>query len=118
MNLFAGTLYALGQMPGSGGQQAPSGGIAGMLFPLVIVFGIFYLLVFRPQKKQKQQHQEMLNDLNKGNKIITSGGIFGQVTRIDDHIVTIKIDNNVKMKILKSSISRVVIDEKKQEITK
>ena len=112
MYLFGGTLYAMGQQAAKGGQQAQSGGLISMLFPLLIVFGIFYLLVFRPQKKQQRIHQEMLSNLKKGDKIITSGGIFGQVTRLEDSVITIKIDDSVRMKVLKSSISRVIIDEK------
>lgn len=116
MNLFSTALYAMGQPPAQN-ASAQSGGAAfmGMLFPLIIVFGIFYLLVFRPQKKQQKLHQEMLNNLKKGDKILTSSGIFGQVSNIDNNIITIKVDENVKMKILKSYIVKVVEDEKKVE---
>ncbi|HOK40612.1 MAG TPA: preprotein translocase subunit YajC [bacterium] len=110
------TLFAMAQPPAQSAQQpGQAASLISMLFPLIIVFLIFYLLVFLPQKKQQKQHQEMLNTLKKGDKVITSAGIYGQITNIDNNTVTIKIDDNAKMKVLKSVISRIITEEKNED---
>jgi preprotein translocase subunit YajC len=114
MFLFITKLHALGvQPPASGGEAAPGGALS-FLFPLAIVFGIFYLLVFRPQKKQQKELKNMVESLKKNDKVITSAGIYGQVHSIDDIYVSLKIDDKVKMKVLKSSIARILTDDKKE----
>lgn len=71
-------------------QAAPSGGgraIFAQLFPFLLVFAIFYFIVFRPQQRQKQEHDRRINALKKGDEIVTSGGIVGKVLRIQESIV-------------------------------
>lgn len=113
MKVFLSQLHAMGAPPGGAEQGDP--GIFGLLFPLILVFGIFYLLVFRPQKKQQKELQNMIQTLKKGDKILTSSGIYGQISNLDDNYATIKIDDNAKMKVLKSSIARILTDEKKEK---
>ena len=54
----------------------------GAFLPLILIFAIFYLLLIRPQQKKVRQHREMINNLRRGNKIITSGGIIGQINKV------------------------------------
>ena len=70
----------------------------GSFLPLILIFGVFYLLLIRPQQKKVKLHREMLNNIKRGDKIITSGGIIGQVNKINDNrelIVEIANDGTV-----------------------
>lgn len=85
------------------GQQ--QGGIAGLLFPIILFVGIFYFLILRPQKKKQQQHEKMLSSINRGDTVITAGGFFGKVSDVLDDSYIIELADGVKARILKSSIS-------------
>ena len=79
-----------------------------MLFPLVFMVFIFYLLVFRPQSKARKGHQQMLNSLKKHDEVATAGGILGTVMNVKSDTVTLRIDENVRVEVEKSAISRLV----------
>ncbi|ADP69968.1 preprotein translocase, YajC subunit [Rhodomicrobium vannielii ATCC 17100] len=94
---------AYAQAPGAG-----AGDIFGMLFPLILVFVIFYLLVFRPQQKRMKEHQAMLDAVKRGDTVVTAGGIIGKVTRIGaDGELKIEIADGVQVRVLKSTITDV-----------
>lgn len=90
--------YAAG-LPGGG-----AGGFASFL-PLILIFVVFYFLLIRPQQKQAKQHQAFLGDLKKGNKVITKGGIYGEITGITDSVLTLEIAENIRIKVDRSSIA-------------
>lgn len=95
--------YAMG--PPQGGGQ--SGGVESFimsLLPLVLIFVVFYLLLIRPQQKRAKEHKQMIDNLKKGDKVITSGGIYGVVEAVGMETFTIKISENVKVKIGKQHI--------------
>lgn len=75
------------------------------LFPLIIIFIIFYFLLIRPQKTKEKEHQKMLNQLNKNDEVVTSSGIHGTIVNVKDKTVILRIDDNVKMEIEKNSIA-------------
>lgn len=87
-------------------QQA---GIFEMLFPLIMIFGIVYLFIIRPQNKRQKQHKELLDNLKKGDVVITQGGLIGKVTNISetDNEVTIDLGDSVKVSIVKQMILTV-----------
>ena len=93
-------------MTGSGGGSGP-GAITGFVFPLVIVMAIFYFILIRPQLKRQKKHQGMLTALQKGNKVITTGGIHGMIVGLKDDVVVVKIAENVKIEVSKSAIAGV-----------
>ncbi len=95
--------YAMGQTGAAGGQGAGGGFTA--FVPLILMFVIFYFLLIRPQQKKAKDHQAMINDLKKDDRVVTSGGIFGRITSLDDNRVTIEIADKVRIKILKGNIS-------------
>jgi preprotein translocase subunit YajC len=74
------------------------------LFPIILIFIIFYFLLIRPQKTKEKEHQKMLEGLNKNDEIVTSGGIHGTIVNIKDKSVILRIDDNVKIEIEKSCI--------------
>lgn len=94
--------YAMGQ----GGSAQQGGGLISLL-PILIMFAIIYLLLILPQQKQQKKHTEMLKSLQKGDRVVAAGGIYGTVVGVDEArgVVVIKIDENVKIEVLRHSIS-------------
>ena len=87
------------------GQQGNAGGMIGSIVPLVLIFVIFYLLLIRPQQKRTKEHKKMLENLKKGDKVITSGGVYGVIEAVGTNTVTVKISENVKVKLGKAFIA-------------
>ncbi|MBF0378892.1 MAG: preprotein translocase subunit YajC [Desulfamplus sp.] len=119
------TAYAMGQAGASG--AAPAGGGFTAFVPLILMFVIFYFLLIRPQQKKAKEHQNMINNLKKGDRIITSGGIHGTIVSLGDTTVSLEIAENVKIKISrgnvaalnqKSSVPQKTKDENKKEENK
>jgi preprotein translocase subunit YajC len=81
--------------------------LAGFL-PIIILFAIFYFLLIRPQQKKAKEHREMISNLKKGNRIITSGGIFGTITSIDDTSIGLEIAEKVKIKVSRGNVAALV----------
>ncbi|MFH1413501.1 MAG: preprotein translocase subunit YajC [Candidatus Omnitrophota bacterium] len=75
------------------------------LFPLILIFVVFYFLLIRPQKQREKEHKEMLTSLNKNDQVVTSSGIHGTVINVKDKTVILRIDDNVKIEIEKKSIA-------------
>ena len=86
--------------------SGPMGAIGGFL-PLIIIFGIFYFLMIRPQQKRQKETAQMQDDLRKGDKVVTTGGIYGLVESVGNKTVTIKVAENTKVKFGKTYISQV-----------
>jgi len=82
-------------------------GIWPMVILLVAMFGIMYFLMIRPQRKRQKEHQEMIEGLQKGNKVITAGGIYGQIESVSDDNVVLKIESGATMRVAKNSIINV-----------
>ena len=80
-----------------------------MLMPMVLIFAIFYLLVFRPQKKEQQDKQKMRDTLKKNDQIVTVGGIHGTVVLVKDRTVVVRVDDNVKIEFDKEAVASNVI---------
>jgi preprotein translocase subunit YajC len=78
------------------------------LMPIVLMFVIFYFLLFRPQQQRMKLHREMLANLRRGDTVVTSGGIIGEVTKVlDDREVEVKISNEVRVRVVRGMISEV-----------
>ncbi len=86
--------------------QAPNA--LGSLFPLLLIFLIFYFLLIRPQQKHIKEHQKMLKALKKGDSVVTAGGIIGTITEIGEKEVTLKISENCRARFTKSSVTAVL----------
>ncbi len=91
----------------AGGAGEPS---AFMQFlPFILIIGVFYFLMIRPQQKRMKEHKAMIGALRRGDNVVTSGGIVAKVSKvIDDHEVELEISSGVKVKVIKSTISTVV----------
>ncbi|MFA6129576.1 MAG: preprotein translocase subunit YajC [Candidatus Omnitrophota bacterium] len=77
------------------------------LFPLVLIFIIFYFLLIRPQKQKEKEHQKMITGINKNDEIVTLGGIHGTVVNVKEKTLILRIDENVKMEIDKNSVAYI-----------
>lgn len=95
-------------MPGAGGGGEGGGGAFGAMIPLLLMLGIFYFLLIRPQQKKAKMHREMLSAINKGDVIVTQGGIQGKVTGVTDAYLTVEIADKVRVKIARNFISAKV----------
>ncbi len=78
-----------------------------MFMPMVLVFAIFYFLMIRPQQKERKKHQTLLQNLKKGDNVITTAGIHGQVANITDNILSLEIADNIRIKMDKSQVATV-----------
>lgn len=96
-------------------QEAAGASMLGGFMPLILIFVFFYLFLLRPQQKKAKEHQQLLNALKKGDKIITSGGIYGTVVSVKENIVEVTIANNVNIRVAKPSISNVIINRDDSE---
>ena len=72
---------------------------------LVVIFGIFYFFTIRPQKKRRQEHEALKSGLQKGDRVITAGGIYGQIESVSQDDVVLKIESGATMRVAKSSIA-------------
>ena len=75
------------------------------LIPLIIIFVLFYFLIIRPQKLSQTEHQKMIQNLNKNDEVVTTGGIHAKVMNIKDKTIIIRIDENVKVEIDKNCVA-------------
>lgn len=89
-------------------QAAAAPSPLAMLPMFVMVFGIFYLLVFRPQSKARKEHEAMVKNLKKNDEVVTSGGLFGTVLNVKLESITLRIDDNVRVEVEPSAIARLV----------
>jgi preprotein translocase subunit YajC len=105
--------YAMGPAPGGGTGQGGAGGLFGSLIPLILIFVIFYFLLIRPQQKRTKEHKNMIENLKKGDKIITSGGVYGVIEAVGTNTITVKVGENVKIKLGKAYVAalRAAADE-------
>ena len=93
--------YAMGT--GGGGGEGASG-FTGFI-PLILMFVIFYFLLIRPQQKKTKEHRQMVTNLKKGDRIVTSGGIHGRITGMDEVILTVEIADRVRVKVARGNVS-------------
>ena len=80
----------------------------GQFLPLIFLFGIFYFLIIRPQQKQQKEHQAMLEALTKGDKIVTAGGLFAEVVKVEEDFIKIKLNDTSIVKLDKAFVNRKV----------
>ncbi|HOP41860.1 MAG TPA: preprotein translocase subunit YajC [Geobacteraceae bacterium] len=95
--------YALGTPPGG---ATGSSSFMGFI-PLILMFAIFYLLLIRPQQKKAKEHKALLESLQKGDQIVTAGGIHGKISAIDEGVVIVEIATGVNIRINKGYIASV-----------
>ena len=89
-------------------QEGGSGQLLTMILPFGLIILVFYFLIIRPQNKKQKETQRMLSALKKNDRAVTSGGIRGTVVSVKEETVVMKVDDNVKIEVSKSSISNIL----------
>jgi len=84
--------------------QAP-GGTLGALMPLVLMFVIFYFLLIRPQRKRMKEHEALIARLKKGDRVVTNGGLIGNIHALTDSELTIDLDGKTKVRVVRSQVN-------------
>jgi len=110
--MFIETAYAMGAQGGAGAQ---GGGGFQSLIMMAVIFGIFYFILIRPQQKKMKEHKKMVEELKKGDRIITAGGMYATVENTTPETLTVKIAEGVKVKVTRSSVGAVVKPEEEKE---
>jgi preprotein translocase subunit YajC len=114
LSVFVILLVLVGMAPGAGcpgqgqagGQKSGGSGLM-MILPLVLMFAIFYFLLIRPQQKKTKMHREMLTKLKRGDRVVTTGGLHGRITGIDDQVVVMEISEKVRVKVNRGAVAGV-----------
>jgi len=91
----------------SNGFGTGAGGIFSALVPLILIFVIFYFLLIVPQRKKQKDHQQMIKNLKKGDKVVTNGGIYGTIAKLKKSYVEIEVTNQVVLRVQRSAVSRL-----------
>lgn len=107
--LLAGLLITLpvllgGCVPGGAGEAAGGFDWTIIIF-LALIFGVFYFLMIRPQRRRQKQHEEMVQELQKGDRVITAGGIHGTIESLSQDSVVLKIESGATIRIARGSVS-------------
>jgi len=89
-------------------QDAPQADPFGFFLPMIVIFVAFYFLLIRPQQKRQKEHAALVSALSVGDEVLTAGGILGKVTAVSDHYASLKIADDVEIKVQKSTVTNVV----------
>ncbi len=108
-------MYLYG-MPPEGGAGQPS--MLTALLPFIIIFVIFYFIIIMPARKKQKMHQNLIASLKGGERIVTTGGIYGTVSRVMEDRIEITVDKNTKLQVTKPSISAVIEPQGIEQKTK
>lgn len=101
---FADVAHAASSPPGGGGSSA----LFTQLLFFAAIFAIFYFLLIRPQQTQKRDRATMLAALKKGDRVVTSGGLYGTITGLDEHKVTLRVADQVRLEFERGAVAKVV----------
>jgi len=101
LSLISGLYAQEAAAPKAGGMM----GTLNMLMPFVLIILVFYFFMIRPQQKQRKKHMEFLSNIKRGDEVVTSSGIIGTVHNVSDRIITIEVDENTKIKVLRGMVS-------------
>ncbi len=87
-----------------GGEESSSS-IWPMIIFLVVIFGLFYFVMIRPQRKRQKEHQNLMEGLQKGDRVITAGGIYGTIENLSEDSVVIKVEGGTTMRVARGSVA-------------
>jgi len=107
--MFSDMVYAMTSPPAGGEGPQGAAGLFSSFLPLIIIFAIFYFLLIRPQSKKAKEQKDVLANLKRGDKVLTTGGIHGLIDDIDGGVVTLKvgIKDDVRIKVARNFIAGI-----------
>ena len=88
-------------------SDAASGSAFFQFIPLILILGVFWFLIIRPQQKKQKEHQRMVDSLRKGDKVVTNGGIFGTIVKVGDDRLTLEIASKIQIQLERHQVSRM-----------
>jgi preprotein translocase subunit YajC len=97
-------------------QAGGQGSALVQLVPILLIFGIFYFLLLAPMRKRQKQHQILLGALKRGDKVVTNGGLLGEIAAVEERVVHLKLSDNVKVRVVKSAIAGLEGDPAAEEV--
>jgi len=100
--------FFISEAMAEGTAAAPQGGGAEQLFIMVAIFAVFYFLLIRPQTKRAKEHRQMVSELGKGDEVITNGGIYGKLTKVEDDYVEVEIADNTTVRLQRQAIASIL----------
>ncbi len=104
--------------PAGSGEAAADGGLTSSIWPMlifiVLLFAMMYFLMIRPQRRRQKEHQELMSELRRGDRVVTAGGIYGEIESVRDDSVVLKVESGATLRIAKSS---VIIKQQEPEAT-
>ena len=112
MHVFSLIPFFAGISAQEGSPSPHSQGFVDLLFPLLLVFLIFYFILIRPQQKKMKVHRDFLGGLKKGDEVVTDGGILGRIVGLTDKVATLEVSDNIRIKVMKEHISGPRPEEK------
>lgn len=94
--------------------QGSSSFLTSQMLMMVVIFGVFYFIVVRPMRKKQRETESMLRELKNGDRVLTSGGIYGTVVGVTDDTIQLRVADHVKIQVAKSAVSQLVEDPAKR----
>ena len=105
LGLMVGLLITLISIGGCAIPEGAEGGFdPTIIIFLVLIFGVFYFLMIRPQRKRQKQHQQLVQELTRGDRVVTAGGIYGVIESTSEDSVVIKVESGTTMRVARSSV--------------
>jgi preprotein translocase subunit YajC len=95
---------AYAMAPGGGAGGGDMNTLMGFL-PMVLILAVFYFLLIRPQQKKAKEHRELLQNLKRGDAVITQGGLYGKIANLSDQVVTLEVADKVRVRVSRGSIA-------------
>jgi len=87
------------------------GNLLTQLLPLIVLFGIFYFLIIRPQQKQQKEHKKMIEELKKGDKVVTNGGLIAEIIKVEEDFLKVSLDDNSFAKLEREFVAKKLDNE-------
>ena len=88
-----------------GAETGEGSSILPFVIFLVVIFGLMYLVMIRPQRKRQKEHQELVQQLNKGDQVVTAGGIYGSIESLSEESIVIKVESGATMRVARGSVA-------------
>lgn len=104
VTLFISLVALSGCLPAAGGEGEEAS-MWPMLIFLVLIFGMFYFLMIRPQRKRQKEHQELVQELKRGDRVVTAGGIYGVIESTSEESIVIKVESGATMRVARGSVA-------------
>lgn len=89
-------------------QQGSSGSPLGSFLPLILMVGVFYFILIRPQQRRAKEHRDLVSAIQQGDRVVAAGGIVGTVRRVDDTTIALQVGDNVVLTVDRSTVARKI----------